>query len=526
MIKVWMEGAIKRIEPDETAPAREKAERTLHMARNSYESCQILLRGEEAFEILGLDFAVSDKLLFRYNFQETIVFEKESFQDPLSNERTWQAEAGKTQSIWVTAYAGEETEPGSYEGTVTVRTDAGDLEMKLAVCVYGAVLPRNAEAAFMTEYWVHTVNFWFHFPNAEQLDFLQYYYGCEKYSDAWWDVNRKIAQNMKENRINVLFVRTLDLLLDGGSRQKEDGSWHFCWELFDRFTALFEEYADVRLFAGYHLVVQTEGKRIYLLTQDEGKVQVGMADIGSEEADDWMRQYLTALYAHLGECGYRDRWLQHVEDEPGEAASWHYGREMVRQYMPGIRCADAVYLQEPVPALQGQMDLWIPRVDTYECNRAFYDYRLAQGELRWTYNCNEPYYQNYMNKFLGWPLIHNRALAWACFTNHFNGFLHWGYDYWDPDDEYLGLNPKAVVKGDGYIVYPDGKNGCVKNSVRMMATRDGAQDFELLKLLADKDPAAAYDKSRKVAARFNDFNWDPGNLEQIRQEILEALDAE
>ena len=60
----------------------------------------------------------------------------------------------------------------------------------------------------------------------------------------------------------------------------------------------------------------------------------------------------------------------------------------------------------------------------------------------------------------------------------------------------------------------------------MMATRDGAQDFELLKLLADKDPAAAYEKSRKVAARFNDFNWDPQNLEDVRIEILEALDAE
>lgn len=88
------------------------------------------------------------------------------------------------------------------------------------------------------------------------------------------------------------------------------------------------------------------------------------------------------------------------------------------------------------------------------------------------------------------------------------------------------MNPTARLKGDGYIVYPDPKRNRVKNSVRMISTRDGAQDFELLKLLADKDPVLAYEKSRRVASRFNDFNWEPENLENVRREILEALDAE
>lgn len=526
MLKLWTESPLKRVEPDDVVPAKRSAGRTLHMAGNSYESYQILLYGDEDFEITGVDFDISKDIVFRYNFQETIAFEKESFQDPLSNKETCQVYGGKIQSIWITAYAGRDTAAGSYEGKVLVTTSCGKLETELEVYVHSAVLPENSKAAFATEYWMHTVNFWFHFPNAGQMDLLNHYYGCQKYSDAWWEINRAIAQNMKENRINVLFVRTLDLLLDGGSWKDDRGKWNFCWELFDEWTAFFEEYADIKLFAGYHLVVQTEGKRIYLLDRIDGKTQVGMADIGSEKAEDWMAQFLTALYEHLGECGYRDRWLQHVEDEPGDAESWNYGREMVRKYMPGILCMDAVYIQGPTGGMQGQMDLWIPRVDTYECNREFYDYRLSQGEQRWTYNCNEPYYQNYMNKFLGWPLMHHRALPWACFTNHFNGFLHWGYNCWDPDDEWAGLNPKAQVKGDAYIIYPDEGTLQVKTSVRMMATRDGAQDFELLKLLADKDPAAAYEKSRKVAARFNDFNWDPQNLEDVRIEILEALDAE
>lgn len=529
MLKCWTESPLNRVEPDEMIPEKTNNTKKLHMARNSYESYQILLHSEEDFvirEVCFTDFSIFKGLDFSYNFQEEITFEKESFQDPLSNDTVWQVRAGKTQSVWVSAYADKELDPGEYCGSVIVVTDRGEFQTGLEIRVHSAVLPKNSEAAFATEYWMNTVNFWFRYPNTEQLDFLNYYYGCEKYGDAWWDINRDIAKNMKENRVNVLFVRTQDLLLDGGSRLDAEGTYHFRWELFDRFVSFFEEHADIKLFAGYHLVVQTEGKNVYLLDQIDGKMQIGIAPIGSEKAENWMRQFLTALYTHLGEQGYRDRWLQHVEDEPAEAQSWGYGRKMVEKYMPGIRCMDAIDKQEPAAGMQNQIDLWIPRVDIYEKNREFYDYRMARGDSRWVYNCCEPHNQNYMNKFLGWPLIHHRALPWACFTNHFTGFLHWGYDFWDPNDPWFGLNPAALLKGDGYIVYPDPERNRVKNSIRMIATRDGAQDFELLKLLADKNPVLAYEKSRKIASRFNDFDWEPENLETTRREILEALDAE
>lgn len=368
-MKIWTEGPLNRVEPDGDIPEKPDDARRLDMARNSYESYQIVLRGETDFVIYGIrfpDFAVSKGTVFGYNFQETIAFEKERFQDPLSNEASCQVEAGKNQSVWITVYADKELEPGDYTGSVIVETDCGEFRTGLEIRVHSAVLPKNSDAAFVTEYWMNTVNFWFRYPDANQLDFLHYYYGCEKYSDAWWDINRDIAKNMKENRVNVLFVRTQDLLLDGGSWLDDEGVYHFCWELFDRWTSFFEEYGDVKLFAGYHLVVQTEGRNVYLLDRIDGKMQIGIAPIGSGKAENWMKQYLTALYAHLGERGYRDRWLQHVEDEPAEAQSWGYGRRMVKKYMPEIKCMDAIDKQEPTADMQDQIDLWIPRVDIYE----------------------------------------------------------------------------------------------------------------------------------------------------------------
>lgn len=527
-MKIWTESPLKLVEPDSPAPDESNTERRIHMARNSCESFQILLYTEDSYNIEGIDVEGDGKdgaLAFRYHYQETVRFSKTEFQDPLSNERTMKGEANRIQSIWITVYAPADMEPGVYQKNMAVRAAGASYGIVLEIKVYPAVLPGNREAAFSTEYWMNTVNFWFRYPGPDQLDFFHYHYGCEKYSEKWWDLNRKIALHMKENRINVLFVRTQDLLLDGGSTLDEQGNYHFCWELFDKWTGLFDSCIQVKHFAGYHLVVQTEGKHIYLIRNVDGKPQIGIAPIKSAEADNWMRQFLTALYAHLQERGDTDRWLQHVEDEPAEAESWKYAREWVQKCMPGIRCMDAIDHQEPMTELQGKMDLWIPRVDVYENNREFYDYRMARGDGRWVYNCCEPHHQNYANKFLGWPLLHNRVLPWACFVNHFSGFLHWGYDFWDPYDEWFGLNPDARIRGDGYIVYPDPANNSIRNSVRMISTRDGAQDFELLKLLADKNPKMAYTKAKEVALRFNDFNWETENLERVRIEILEALSS-
>lgn len=522
-MKIWTESPLKRINTDALPPEKLKKERSLAMARNSCESFQIALRSEADFTIEKVEITGLKEIVCRYYFQEEIAFEDKSYQDPLSNEEMIEVKKNVTQSIWITVFVEKTVEAGKRKGEAKVITNQGSYEIDLTVQVYPVTIPDTKEGAFETEYWMNSVNFWFRYPSKDQLDFINYHYGCEKYSDAWWKINRAIADNMKENRINVLFVRTHDLLLDGGTILLEDGTYQFKWELFDQWIAFFDTYAQVKLFAGYHLVVQTEGKDVYIIDNVDGRPEIVISPIGSEKTENWLKQFLTALYEHLEEKGIKDRWLQHVEDEPSEPDSWKYARDQVRTYMPGIDCMDAIDRQSPMPPLQEQMDLWIPRVDVYEKNREFYDYRLGRGDRRWIYTCCEPTEQNYTNKFIDWPLLHNRVIAWGCFVNHFSGFLHWGYNFWDPEDKYFGLNPQAIIRGDGYIVYPDKERNGIKNSIRMISTRDGAQDYELLKLLADKNPEKAYRLARKVIARFNDFNWNVEEFEANRAKLLEEL---
>jgi hypothetical protein len=150
------------------------------------------------------------------------------------------------------------------------------------VKVYDVVLPDSRDAAFSLEYWVNTVGFWWRRPALEQRDFILEYYGHEKYSEGWWRLLGAIADNMRENRINVLFVRTQDLLLDGGTALAENGRYRFAWGRFDEYVQFFIDRKAVKKLAGFHIIRQTEGEYLYLINAGEQGLPV-MADapIGS-----------------------------------------------------------------------------------------------------------------------------------------------------------------------------------------------------------------------------------------------------
>lgn len=495
------------------------------MARNSYVSFHIVLFSEESYEITQVETAGQAGISSSFHYAEDVVFDDGRYPDILPHEKSCLVEENTYQSVWVTFYAGKNAEAGVFPQDVKIHTSLGEVETVCRLRVFDIAIPDPERASFQMEYWIHAVNSWFRWPQSDTFDCIRHYFGCEKYSQMWWAINGDMAANMKEARINVLFVRTMDLLLDGGTSVDEKGNVDFSWELFDRWVDFYLERGSFQKLAGMHLVMQAEGRQVFVIKRGErGEAQLGLAPEESEEAVRWLEQYLSALYEHITQKGYRPMWLQHVQDEPMDPLSWSKIIPYVRKHMPGIRTLDAIDNQSPAPFLQNSLDLWIPRVDIYEKNREFYDFRLAEGDRRWVYTCCLPQERNYVNKFIDWPLIHGRVIGWGCFACHFSGFLHWGYDYWDPKGELFGLNPEAKVKGDGFIIYPDPRNGTIKNSVRMLATRDSAQDYELLHMLAEKDPRRAYELAAKVIRRFDDFNQDPQYFEKVRLELLRRLE--
>lgn len=497
----------------------------LYTPGNAAVSFHVVLYHEEAYSILGAEISAPEGIRASWYFAENVVFGRECYPDILSRAERWEADRSTYQSVWVDFFAEKNVLPAEYAVPIRLFSSQGEVEVLCRLQVAGIAIPDVRDSHFQTEYWIHAVNSWFRWPDSHSFDCIRHYFGCEKYSEKWWAVNEAMAENMKAARINVLFVRTMDLLFDGGSSVDEKGTADFRWELFDRWVECYLTHGSFQKLAGMHLVMQAEGKQVFVIRRDQGGAPVlGLAPEEGEEAAGWLKQYLSALYEHLVNRGWQEMWLQHVQDEPAKPDSWLRAVAYVRKYMPGIPVLDALDTQAPAPVLQDQLDLWIPRVDIYENNRAFYDFRLAAGDRRWVYTCCLPRERNYANRFLDLPLIHSRVIGWGCFANHFSGFLHWGYDFWDPQGDLFGLNPEAKVKGDGFIIYPDSQRGTICGSVRQLAARDSAQDYELLYLLAKKDPARAYELARRVIRRFDDFTWDAAFFEEIRAEVLSRLE--
>ncbi len=527
MLKVWTASSWERCFPNEGPPEEFKSSVELDAARNEAESAQIFLRGDHAFCIRNLRVEGLEGLSVTLRFLDTISFRDGiEYPDPLSNSSVCEVRENVTQGIWITVRVPAAAAVGEYSGSVQMDTSEGEIAVPVSVHVHRVCIPDGRNAAFSLEYWVNTAGFWWRNPHLEQKDFFAEQYGCQKYDDAWWTLVEAIADHLRENRVNVLLVRTHDLLRDGGTVLGEDGVYQFDWSLFDRFVSLFLERAEIKKLAGFHLVKQTEGQEVYTLVPDEsGALCVRNMPLESPQAQGWLSQMLPALRDHLNEKGWLSLWIQHIEDEPADPESWLAVRSLVRKYLPDVSCFDALDCQKPAPALQGAMDFWVPRTDVYEENRAFYDFRLTRGETRWTYTCCVPNTPNYLNKFIDSPYWQDRLLFWGCFLRGFTGFLHWGYNFWDTEDEYFGLNPNAYFKGDGYIVYPDPQTGRIRTSVRMENTRDSAEDYELLAIVAQADPEKAYALAGRLMANFHDVTWDVAKMLHARRELLEAADA-
>ena len=73
-----------------------------------------------------------------------------------------------------------------------------------------------------------------------------------------------------------------------------------------------------------------------------------------------------------------------------------------------------------------------------------------------------------------------------------------------------------------FISYPG--YGKVYSSMRLEAMRDGIADYELLRLLEEKDPAAAAEIVDAVVMDFDSYNSDIENFRKVRTRLLTELE--
>ena len=244
-----------------------------------------------------------------------------------------------------------------------------------------------------------------------------------------------------------------------------------------------------------------------------------MQAISNQTAQDFYKQFIPALLAHLKEKGWDKIYMQHIADEPTDQNYQSYIdiASFFKNLAPDIPIIDAVQTKE----LNNIVDIWVPILDVLNKEYDYFEGRQSKGKEVWTYTCTGPQ-GNYANRFIELPLIKTRILHWINFRYNITGYLHWGFNHWNDDPFDETVNPETEWPGgDCYIVYPGYKK--LYSSIRLEAMRDGIMDYELLKMLSKNDPDKAKEICSQVVYSFDRYNTDIKVFMEKRKMILELL---
>lgn len=522
-LDLWVEDPLRIVYRTTTLPQQPMTAIELVSARNEYESTQIVVRAPERLRINGIAFTSlrssngtsipRRNLRYRFvQYEETSTVAENAFfpdregmalypradlPDPLSNDTSVTVAANTTQPIFITGYVPSHTAPGMYAGTATVDTSLGSFAVPIRVRVANVTIPKTSDAAFDHYHWTMTNGvtwdglMW----NGDQHEGIQnydvgkYYYGVETYSDDWFALMDTFATVLAEYRTNMVWLRT-DLLLQATGTQLSDFTAgipaNIDWSIFDRYVETFMRHG-IRLFGNQHLI-----HTLNFMPAEEKPNESWNDQLPDRlpATDAYLTNYLTALGKHLAEERWTTgiTWYQHIRDEPIDADAtnwWTYVARKIHQinaeagteFQTMDADPDGILLNDKT---RPHVDAYVPLTPAYEELKDGYQAEQAAGKDLWVYTCevNTP---PWLNRFWTQPTATGRLLFWDLQREGIQGHLHWAWNMW-----YVG-----PWKGDSYIVYPDKKHMTVKSSLRYEAHRDGLEDNELLRLLAQRDPELA-----------------------------------
>lgn len=458
------------------------------------------------------------------------------YPDVLLEDTSLSVSAGTAQPVWIDIPVPLDAAEGSYEALVTVSASCNgetlEASFPLKLVVYPVTLDK-------TRLWITN---WF------SMQWQHMEIDPEEDSEEYYALLRRYARNMAEHNQNVALIDTLDVshfYIDDAGLLAVDFS------RFDRWVQIFIEEGVIGRIEGDHIGKRAGGWyskfAAHIPVADKTGVRRVAAAADSKKVRNFFQFFYPVFTAHLKEKGWLHIYMQHIGDEPGSRNKKSYERlaALFREFAPDLKIIDATHTTD----LKGSLDIWVPQLEDFHKNFAYYQERQRMGEEIWFYTCVSPQGE-YANRFIELPLIKTRLLHWINFTSGATGYLHWGYNIWqetDPQkmaaidhpeivclwsrDTWLDclaksltsctVRPLALPAGDPWIVYP-GKAGPL-DSIRFEAMRDGIFDHELLCRLAERDPEKARELAERHILDFDRYDTDVENFRATRIALLEAL---
>jgi hypothetical protein len=410
----------------------------------------------------------------------------------------------------VSLFVPEDTAPGAYRGAVRVSADRGSASVPIELTVHRFALPRSSSIPVTFGIGAAAVAKGHHVSDADLALYRRY-------------------------GVSALRHR---LSLHGGTmtpapwKQRPDGEVTVDFSAYDAEVAPF---LDGTADKGG----PAEGARF---TAIELRVPARLQGPARQ-------RYTRAVVEHFKARGWLDRLFSYTFDEPRDDRL-----DEVRAVAERIRAAapevPRLVTKELRPELVGSVDIWCPIINRLDDKpdgarappRQSYDARLRDGERLW-------WYQSCMSHgcdivggkyFTGWPSlvvdappVAHRIFEWLTFRYRVGGEL-----YYQTVEAYArGLDPWRDLhthggNGDGTLFYPGrpdqigGKTDIPVESIRLELIRDGLEDYEYLRLHAERYGRDATDAiAAPIARKTYEWEHDATRLYQARHRLATELDA-
>jgi len=510
--------------PDTPIPASPLHAMTLHAPRGGRAGFQVLLRGVKPGAPLACEFEgnLSPEIyqLIDVNVPENsgppcsaippdqptpeYVIRKAPYRvyealRPLKGGDTARAE---TDALYVSFMVPVEAQPGKQIGSLRVRVGKEAVDVGVTLNVHNARVPKEGHLR---------VTNWFNTGR------MAYQHKVEPWSEAHWEMLRSYAKMMRRGRQTDFIPVKPEV-----TKRSDQSGWDFDFSRTERMIRMFldEGFTHIELPHVFGHDRRKESVARFVVSVD-GEPVPGT----SHKAYEFLSQYLPAWAELLRSNGWYERAIQHIVDEPppDEFDNYRIMAGTVRKFLPGVPLIDAL----GDPDLDGAVDIWVPVSESYEEKREGFEAHRSRGDTLWFYTCCNPT-GFYLNRLIDNELLRTRLLHWGNWRYRLDGFLHWGLNQViEIQDPFENTCPPHgpyhnfhLPPGDSHIVYP-GDDG-PWSSVRFEAMAAGIEDYELLRVVGERDEELADEICEQLVRTFTDYDATVKGFDAAHVRLLEA----
>lgn len=400
-------------------------------------------------------------------------------------------------ALWITVDLPKDMDAGDYEIKIKLKKDSETISENIfGLHVINAVLP---EQKLIYTQWFHS-------------DSIANYYKIPVFCEKFWALVESFIKAAVHTGVNMLLTPVFTPPLDteiGGERltvqlvdvKLENGKYSFGFDRFIRWVRLAQK-CGIKYFEISHLFSQWGAKYTPKIVAEVNGSQKRIfgweTSADSIEYAEFLSAFIPQLIKVIRSLGIEKSTFFHISDEPNEDQIESYSRSKstVAPLLEDFPIIDALsdysfyesgIINNPIPCtndIESFIEKGFPHPWTYYC--------CGQGG-------------KLSNRFFGMPLSTTRIIGFQLFKYGIEGFLQWGFNFYNSQYSLRSIDPFAVTdadsafpSGDSFTVYP-GKSGAIE-SVRSEVFFQALQDMRALTLLCDR-----IGKKRTIAAVEADF---------------------